>query len=126
MLPTPRNTFPRKLRLSGRRAFTAVFDAKMRKTVGPLVFVARPNGLPHAHLGLSVGRGVGNAVARHRIKRLVREAFRLQQHELPRGYDVVVVVRPHELRTLAEYGRMLAEGIIAIDAAWRKRIAKAP
>ncbi len=126
MTPPLRNTFPRKLRLSGRRAFAAAFDAKMRKTVGPLVFVSRPNALPHNRLGLSVPRRVGTAVARHRLKRLLREAFRLQQHDLPGGYDVVIVVRPHEARTLADYRHWLLQGLEMSDAAWRKRHLRTP
>ena len=40
-------------------------------------------------------------------KRLLREAFRLMQHDLPSAYDVVVVVRPHKPMILAEYQRIL-------------------
>jgi ribonuclease P protein component len=121
MTASPRNTFPRGLRLSGQRAFAAVFDARMRKSLGTLVVVSRPNALPHNRLGLSVPRKVGTAVARHRIKRMLREAFRLEQHNLPQGYDVVLVVRPHEVRPLTDYRRLLVQGFDALDAAWRKR-----
>lgn len=53
-----------------------------------------PNGLPHARLGIAMGRGWRRAVARNRAKRLIREAFRTHKHELPRGVDVVVVPWP--------------------------------
>ena len=107
--------FRRRQRLSGRRAFAAVFDAAARRAVGPLLVFARANELPHSRLGLSVSRRVGNAVKRNRIKRYLREAFRLQQHDLPTGYDFVLVVRPHEVAELADYQRMLrkaAEGAV--------------
>lgn len=51
------------------------------------------NGLPHARLGLSVSRKVGNAVFRNRWKRLLREAFRLMRDRLPVGLDLVIVPR---------------------------------
>lgn len=59
-------------------------------------FVARalPNGLERSRLGLSVGRRVGNAVRRNRIKRLLREAWRLNRDLLGTPCDVVFVPRP--------------------------------
>src|SRR5690554_6187995 len=88
--------FPRRMRLSGLRQFRNVYESGAYKHVGPLILYAAPNQLPYLRLGLSVSRRVGTAVTRHRIKRLLREAFRLSQHDLPGGYDIAVRVRPHE------------------------------
>jgi len=113
--------FRARHRLSGKLAFAAVFDADTAKTVGPLRVFTRPNGLAHCRLGLTVSRRVGHAVKRHRIKRLLREAFRLMHATWPGAYDVVVVVRPHEARTLADYRRLLGDAVRAMDLQWRKR-----
>ena len=44
-------------------------------------------------LGLSVGKKVGGAVVRNRVKRCIREIFRLHKHLLKPGYDIVLNVR---------------------------------
>ncbi len=117
--PAARYRFRRAQRLSGRRAFEAVYQANVRKTSGPLVVLALANALGHDRLGLSVSRRVGGAVRRNRIKRLLREAFRLMQHDWRDGYDLVVVVRPHDDHSLAEYQRLLFTAVRSL----RKRLA---
>ncbi len=113
--------FPRSHRLSGKLAFAAVFDARVRKNVGPLGVAGRLNGLPHNRLGLSVSRRVGNAVRRNRMKRLLREAFRLNQHAWPTGMDLVVVVRPHQPQGLGDYARMLGMAVESLSRELRRR-----
>jgi ribonuclease P protein component len=116
-----RHTFRRRHRLSGRRAFAAVFDARVRKHAGPLTVFAKANGLDHPRLGLTVPRRVGKAVVRNRIKRLLREAFRLMRHDWPGGYDIVVVVRPHQPATLADYQRLLFGAVRGLHLEWERR-----
>jgi ribonuclease P protein component len=113
--------FPSTHRLSGNRAFAAVFDARTRESSGPLTIYARPNDLPHPRLGLSVSRKVGTAPRRNRIKRLLRESFRLSQHGLPAGYDLVIVVRPHEPLPLVEYQDLLLKLSSKLHATWSER-----
>ncbi len=114
-MTTPkRYSFGHAKRLHGNRDFGRVFDLGRRKTCGPLIVVGIPNQLEHNRMGLSVSRKVGNAVKRHRIKRLLREAFRLNQHDWPKGYDMVVVVRPHQTRPLTDYERCMETALNSI------------
>ena len=113
--------YSRKLRLQHALEFQAVYAGKVRESRGPLTVFALPNDLGHPRLGLSVGRKVGTAPKRNRIKRLLREAFRLMQHDLPRGYDLVINVRPHDVAMLADYQRMLSAAVVKLHAKWAER-----
>lgn len=59
-----------------------------------LVMYIRENGTSGNRLGLSVSKKVGNSVVRHRITRLLRESYRLQEEYFRRGYDLVIIARP--------------------------------
>jgi ribonuclease P protein component len=112
------HSYPRSRRLSGRAAFAAVYDAGGKSARGPLVVYSIPNGLSHCRWGFSVSRKVGTAVRRNRIKRLLREAIRLMPDVPPGGYDVVIVVRPHEPLGLGEYQGLLGHLLVKIHARW--------
>ena len=56
-------------------------------------FPRRDEEREEVRLGVSVSRKVGGAVVRNRVKRLYREAFRLTQHDLPPGVDLVLIPR---------------------------------
>jgi len=116
-----RHTYPKSHRLGGRLQFAAVFDAKVRESRGPLTAYALPNDAGHPRLGISIGRRVGTAPRRNRIKRMLRESFRLMQHDLPRGYDFVIVVRPHEPLMLADYQRLMSGTFVKLHSAWSRR-----
>ena len=58
-----------------------------------LVLYCRKNGLDHNRLGITVSTKVGNAVTRNRIRRRIREAYRLSESRYLPGWDLVVVAR---------------------------------
>jgi ribonuclease P protein component len=120
-MPTRRYTLGRAKRLGGRGTFQAIRDAGIRESRGILAIWMIPNDLEHCRLGISIGRMVGNAVRRNRIKRMLRESFRLMQHDLPRGYDLIVSVRPHEPLILAEYQKLFSTIIMKLHGKWEKR-----
>jgi ribonuclease P protein component len=119
-LPQQSHTFPRAHRLSGNIAFTAVYNAAVKQARGPLALYSKPNDLAHCRWGLSVSRRVGNAVRRNRVKRLLRESIRLLRHDFPSGYDLVIVVRPHDPAPLADYQKILTDLMAKAHAHWSK------
>ena len=58
-----------------------------------LVMYVLENRTDNLRLGISVSKKVGNSIVRHRLARLIREAFRLNVTQVAPGYDVVVIAR---------------------------------
>ncbi len=104
-----RYPFRRRQRLSRRGDFERVVQAACSASDQRLVVYVVANGLDFTRLGLSVGKRIGPAVKRNRVKRLLRESFRLLQHELPAGLDLLVIPRPADRPTLEGYNRSLPE-----------------
>jgi ribonuclease P protein component len=74
--------------------FKRAFERRRSVSDASMVVYGVENGRDHARLGISVGRKkIRSAAARNRVKRLLREAFRLSKAELPVGIDLVVVPR---------------------------------
>ena len=94
MQPTARRVrFGAELRVRTKPQFDAIYAGGKR--IDDRFFGLRviPNGLQHARIGLAVAvKTAGNAVLRNRLRRLVRESFRLAQNELP-AVDVVVAAK---------------------------------
>nr|WP_283106572.1 MULTISPECIES: ribonuclease P protein component [Shewanella] len=73
--------------------FKSVFSNPIKASSAEITLLAIPNSENHPRLGLTVAKKhVRRANQRNRVKRLVRESFRLNQHELP-PIDIVVLVR---------------------------------
>lgn len=85
--------FSRELRLLTPIQFKNVFEQPFRASTPELSILARENNLEHPRLGLTVAKKhLKRAHDRNRIKRLVREGFRLYQHQLP-ACDFVFVAK---------------------------------
>ena len=58
-----------------------------------LVMYVMKNNLGKNRLGISVSKKVGNSIVRHRLTRLIRESYRLQEEKFPCGLDIVIIAR---------------------------------
>ena len=74
--------------------FQRVYTAGSRLYGDRFAVIYAPNMQQHSRLGISVQRKAGNAVRRNRIKRIIREVFRLNRSLFPRNADIVITVKP--------------------------------
>lgn len=82
-----------ELRLRSKLQFDAIYASGRRLDDRFFGLRIKANGAGHPRVGLAVAvKTAGNAVARNRLRRLVRESFRLAQHALP-AVDIVVAAK---------------------------------
>ncbi len=121
-MTAPQATFRRHERINDPAAFRRAFERKRSASDARLIVYAVENGLDHPRLGISVGRKrIRHAHDRNRVKRLLREAFRLSKAELPIGLDLVVVPRDGGLTFAAARA-----GLPALAQAISRRIGPRP
>lgn len=92
----PAGKFPKRARVRKRREYLTIQESGRRVSTASflLIVAARADGSAEGpRLGVVASRKVGNAVARSRAKRLVREGFRAARDLFPSDIDVVVIVR---------------------------------
>lgn len=100
--------------------FKKVFGEKKSCANKYLVLYYKENELDSNRLGIQVSKKVGNSVVRHRLTRLIRESYRLNNDKFKHGYDLVVIARSdakgktykeieEALLHLAEISRILSE-----------------
>ena len=80
--------------LKKNRDFQTVYHQGKSQANKYLIMYALQNAGTRNRLGISVSKKVGNSVVRHRITRLIRESYRLNETSFRQGVDIVVVARP--------------------------------
>ena len=74
--------------------FRALYGRGKNKAGKTMVVYVMKNRLgPVDRLGITVSKKLGHAVTRNRIRRRIREAYRLHEQEIKSGYDIVIVAR---------------------------------
>ena len=89
-----RFSFPKTKRLVKNEQFRAVLSRKLRFSNDLLVLFVAQNDCRFPRLGVTISKTTANAVARNRLKRLTREAFRKNQEKIPQGLDYLVMISP--------------------------------
>ena len=86
----------RRHRLSRSRDFDAVYRQGRSTSTRFLVlyWFDREDDAEESRLGLAVPKAAGNAVARNRIKRQLREVWRARLERVPAAHDYVLIVKP--------------------------------
>lgn len=106
--------FARQNRLLTPAQFKHVFAHAKKLSDRYITILVRPNQLPYSRLGLAIAkRNIKTAVARNRIKRIVRESFRLHQDEIL-GWDIVVMAKP--VASVAENPQLFQ----SLETQWKK------
>lgn len=92
--PQPRRLLGRRMRLKQSREFARVRQDGRRMSCG--CFIANWRTMPpgsETRLGVITSKKLGNAVVRARARRLLREVFRLHQHDLAQPVELVLVAQ---------------------------------
>lgn len=98
--------FHPRMRLVRKRDFDRAYREGSRARGTLLVVVAVPNDSDWTRIGLSIGRRIWrSAVRRNRVRRVFREAFRLEYEELPKGVDLVLMAASPGLKPDLEQTR---------------------
>ncbi len=85
-------SFPKYKRLISNEQFKRVMSENIRAEDGLLTVFAASNDLEYPRLGVSIRSSCGKAVVRNRLKRLIKEAFRRNQHKITCTCDYVVMI----------------------------------
>lgn len=88
-----RNTFTRADRIRKSEEYRILSKSGKRHYSDIFIFVSRKNQFLRSRLGVTVSKKVGNAVTRNRIKRIIRDYFRLNRRLLPDRLDIAIIAK---------------------------------
>ena len=88
-----KQSFEKKERVRKRKNYLNIYQRGVRVHSSNFTVILNPNPSGEKRLGVTVSKKVGNAVKRNRIKRLLREFFRLNKDRLPDSRDMVVIAK---------------------------------
>ncbi|HOD35017.1 MAG TPA: ribonuclease P protein component [Syntrophales bacterium] len=86
-------TFRKNERIRKRSDYTTLHRQGKRVHAEHFTLILKKNPLGCRRLGVTTGKKVGNSVKRNRMKRLLREFFRLNKEKLPDSHDLWIIVR---------------------------------
>lgn len=92
-------TLPRSERIRGKNAVSKLFDNGSNGSYGNILVKAVPNPDNTTRIAAIAGKKLGNAVARNKMKRKIRAAFRQQKTSLPQGWDLAIIARKGLLKS---------------------------
>ena len=85
------NTFRQFERIRKKSEYLSIYQQGTRSYTHHFTIVFQKNQLGYRRLGITVSKKVGGAVRRNRIKRMVREFFRLNKNQVAESQDTVVI-----------------------------------
>lgn len=83
----------KKYKIRKNREFRNVYKKGRSISNRYLVLYIKKNGKDLSRLGISVSKKVGKAVIRNKVKRRIRESYKLYSNEVAKGYDVIFIAR---------------------------------
>lgn len=77
--------------LKKNQDFKRIYNKGRSYANGLLVIYYLANQRDYNRLGLSISKRVGNSVVRNRVKRRIRESYRLNERKIKKGYDIILI-----------------------------------